>query len=92
MSDSQRLAHRLGADVLALDWNEELRPITLSPLTRASALRISSDMPSEKYSWSCAGLRSSKAITAIEFFGAAIAATGYVAGVVASPLRNEGWP
>ena len=51
---------------LPLKWKEEVRPATRSPFTRARAFRISSAMPSEKYSWSLAGLRSAKASTAME--------------------------
>ena len=45
---------------------EEVRPMTRSPSTWASAFRISSAIPSEKYSCSLSELRLAKGRTAIE--------------------------
>ena len=45
---------------------EEVRPITRNPSTWASALRISSVMPSEKYSCSLSELRLRNGSTAME--------------------------
>src|SRR5205814_7089426 len=49
-----------------LSENEEVRPITRRPSTWASALRISSEMPSEKYSCSLSELRFTNGSTAID--------------------------
>ncbi len=51
-----------------LKANDEVRPATFSSLTLASALRISSEMPSEKYS--CSGVVEdmlTKGSTAMDF-------------------------
>ena len=65
---------------LPLKWNEEVRPATFSPFTRASAFRISSAMPSEKYSWSFVGLRSAKASTAMDGASGTARAAGVAGG------------
>ncbi len=50
-----------------LNWNEEVRPATLRSFTCASALRISSAMPSEKYSSSLSALMFTNGSTAMAF-------------------------
>ena len=50
-----------------LNWNEEGRPATLRSFTCASALRISSAMPSEKYSLSLSALMFTNGSTAMAF-------------------------
>jgi len=50
-----------------LNWNEEVRPATLRSFTCASALRISSAMPSEKYSLSLSALMFTNGSTAMAF-------------------------
>ena len=54
-----------------LNANDDVRAATRSPGTRASWLRISSDRPSEKYSFSTSWLRFANGSTAIELSGAA---------------------
>ena len=50
----------------ARNWNEEVREATRTPRMRARAAISSSARPSQKYSWSRAGLRSANGRTAIE--------------------------
>ena len=65
-----------------LNENEEVRPMTRSPSTCVSAFKISSAIPSEKYSWSLPGLMSAKGSTAIEGVdGVGWFLDGVVAGV-----------
>src|SRR5256886_10068069 len=54
----------LTSTLLPLNEKDEVRATTRNPSTFASASRISSLMPSQKYSWSFAGLRSTKGNTA----------------------------
>ena len=49
-----------------LKWNDDVRPATFSPFTRASASRSSSVIPSEKYSCSLSELRFTNGSTAID--------------------------
>ncbi|MFT3912671.1 MAG: hypothetical protein QM704_00890 [Anaeromyxobacteraceae bacterium] len=79
---------------LPLNWKDEVRPATRRPFTRASASRISSAMPSEKYSWSLAGLRSAKASTATDGGPSALAgpAAAVVAGARCPRQKNQATP
>ncbi len=65
---------------LPLKENDDVRPATFRPFTRASAFRISSAMPSEKYSWSFDGLKSANANTAMDGVAAVPAAGARGAG------------
>jgi hypothetical protein len=68
--------------------NAEALAATRIPGTRTSAFMISSAIPSQRYSWSFAGLRSSKGRTAI--------ATNPASGRIAPGAENAGlvvsWP
>src|SRR5712692_8495617 len=61
------------SSLLPLNENDEVRPATRRPSTWASASRISSATPSEKYSWSFAGLMSANGSTAMDGATAATA-------------------
>ena len=61
---------------LPLKENDDVRPATFRPLTRASAFRISSAMPSEKYSWSLDGLKSANGSTAMDGLAEAVPVAG----------------
>src|SRR5664279_6139239 len=52
---------------LPLKLKDEVRPITFNPFIFESASRISSAIPSPKYSWSLVGLISINERTAIDF-------------------------
>ena len=58
VTDTQPVRHKLA--------KEEVRPATFKSLTFASEFRISSEMPSEKYSWSLSGDISANGSTAID--------------------------
>jgi hypothetical protein len=69
---------------------EEVRPITRSPSTWASALRISSAIPSEKYSCSLSELRLTNGSTAMEgMAGAAGTAPGASAARRPAPGQTK---
>jgi hypothetical protein len=59
-----------------LNWNDEVRAATLNSGTRASTLRISSLMPSEKYSLSASPDMFTNGRTAIDFSATAGRTTG----------------
>jgi len=68
-----------------LNWNDEVRAATLSSGTRASTLRISSEIPSEKYSCSLSELRLTKGRTAMD----GVVATASAAGAGCAGFRTK---
>src|SRR5436190_4951986 len=71
---------------LPLNEKAEVRAATRRPGVRASALRISSVMPSLKYSLSLAALMFSNGSTAMDFWSEAGAVPGELATCFAEPL------
>jgi hypothetical protein len=61
-----------------LNWNEEVRAATCKPCILTRLLSNSSARPSEKYSWSFSGLKSTKGRTAMEGVMCAVSGTFFV--------------
>ena len=70
----------LMSSLFPLNANDDVRDATRNACTLLSALMISSAIPSQKKSWSCCGLMSENASTAIDL------ADVFISGGVDVPL------
>src|SRR5207245_5345714 len=86
----------LASTLFPLNENDEVRATTRSPSTFARASRISSLMPSQKYSWSFAWLRSTNGSTAMLFpprsSGNVLTNSPWKNQIIAAPTRRQAAP